>query len=67
MGFALTSLIYTKGIQMANNKGIASMLGFTNVILSYIVSMIRYNEYPNIFVIIGSCLIFIGLVGVIIK
>jgi hypothetical protein len=29
--------------------------------------MIRYNEYPNIFGIIGSCLIFIGLVGVIIK
>jgi hypothetical protein len=37
------------------------MFGFTNVILGYLLSIFRYGEAANIFGMIGSILILIGL------
>ena len=57
----LATHIYSKGVAMTKNGGIASMSMTISVLLSYFVAILRYGEIVNPIAITGSIFIVIGI------
>jgi drug/metabolite transporter (DMT)-like permease len=52
---------------MAKNTGNVTIIGFSSVIVGYGISFFRYGEAPNIFGILGSIGILVGLILILYK
>ena len=61
MPATLATHLYSRGIAMTKNSGIASMSMTISVLLSYVVAIFRYGEMVNPIAIIGSIMIIIGI------
>lgn len=58
----LSNLFQTLSVRLQNKTGNATMVGFWAVILGYLISVFRYKEEVNLIGVVGSIVIFIGLV-----
>lgn len=63
----LSSIFYIGGVKTTKNSGTATIVGFTAVVQGYLISIVRYGEFPNVVGIVGSLSIFVGLVLVVTK
>lgn len=63
----LSSIFYIAGIKSTSRTGAATIVGFSCTPIGYAISIIRYGEVPNVLSVVGSVLIFVGLVLVLAK
>lgn len=52
---------YIGALTMTKNTGVLNMTNFSVVFLTYMISIFRYNETPNLFSILGVFLVFFGM------
>jgi drug/metabolite transporter (DMT)-like permease len=62
-----SSVFYIGGIKTTTKTGAATIISFSGTVTGYIISIFRYGETPNLFGILGSIILFIGLVLVLLK
>jgi len=67
MIMCLSSIFYIGGIKTTTKTGHASIIGFSGTVLGYLISIFRYGETPSFVGIMGSIMIFVGLVLVLLK
>lgn len=53
--------LYIAALRMSRNTGLVSIMGFSSIVMSYFISIFRYNEKPNIVTSIGVVLVMFGL------
>lgn len=64
---AVSVFFYTTALMMTNKTGNLTIIGFCSVIIGYLISIFRYGESPNIFGVVGSVGILIGLIFILHK
>ena len=63
----VSTYMYILALFMTKNTGNVTIVGFSTVIVGYVISLVRYGEAPNIFGVIGSVCILVGLVCILFK
>jgi len=63
----MSSIFYIGGIKTTTKTGQATIIAFTGTVFGYLISIFRYGETPSFVGIIGSIMIFAGLVLVLLK
>lgn len=53
--------LYIAALKMTKNTGLVSLVGSSSIVISYFISIFRYNEKPNIVTNIGVVLVLVGL------
>ena len=64
---ALATFLYMYGLTLSKKTGNLTITNFSTVIIGYIISILRYGEKPDLIGILGSILIFVGIILVLIK
>lgn len=54
-------LMFIGGLTMTKNTGLLTIIGFTSIAVSYLVSVLRYHESLNFIVIFGIIFVFFGV------
>lgn len=57
----LAQWFFIASLTMTKNTGVLTMLGFTSILIGYIVSIFRYGEQPNFVSLLGVILLIIGM------
>lgn len=57
----IVQILGISSLNMTKQTGMLSMMSFSMVIVSYLISIFRYNETPNLFSTIGILLVIFGV------
>lgn len=57
----IAQTLFRAALRMSKNTGMVSIMGFSAVVVSYFISIFRYNEKPNIVTTVGVVLVLFGL------
>jgi hypothetical protein len=58
---SLGSMLYIASLFITKKSGNITMVGFVTVFWSYLISIVRYSETPNVLGVVGSICIGVGL------
>ncbi len=57
----MSSLLYIGAVRICSKTGAATLVGYSCVVMAYVVSIVRYGEQPNVIGVLGSCGVLLGL------
>lgn len=62
---AVSETGFVISLALAEDVGMTTMMTSSNIVVGYIVSIIRYHEQINIFCLLGSIFIVVGLTKIV--
>ncbi len=67
MVIAVGQILFVIGLSIAINTGLVTLMSFNAVIISYLISVLRYGEAINYVCLAGGALIIYGVVTVVLN
>lgn len=64
---AIAQAFFMAALLLSKKSGPITMVGFVGVIISYLISVLRYNEPLSLFCVLGALLALIGIYKTVIK